>query len=83
MTITKNKIIIMEILQEAEVFEKAKMSHMSNSDRVAASREAKRLVLGIYEIYKKTKEATLMDVMKRLTIKKKKIDIRLKGRPNS
>jgi hypothetical protein len=26
----------MEILQEAEVFEKAKMSNMSNSDRVAA-----------------------------------------------
>jgi hypothetical protein len=43
---------------------------MSNSDRVAASREAKRLVLEIYKIYKKTKEA--MDVMKRLTIKKKK-----------
>jgi hypothetical protein len=39
MTITKNKIIIMEILQEAEVFEKAKMSNMSNSDRVAAPRE--------------------------------------------
>jgi hypothetical protein len=72
----------MEILQEAEVFEKAKMSNMSNSDRVAASREAKRLVLEIYKIYKKTKEASLMDVMKRLTIKKKKIDIRLKGRPN-
>jgi hypothetical protein len=45
----------MEILQEAEVFEKAKMSNMSNSDRVAASREAKRLVLK-YKIYKKTKE---------------------------
>jgi hypothetical protein len=55
---------------------------MSNSDRVAASREAKRLVLEIYKIYK-NKEASLMDVMKRLTIKKKKIDIRLKGRPNS
>jgi hypothetical protein len=54
---------------------------MSNSDRVAASREAKRLVLEIYKIYKKTKKC-LMDVMK-LTIKKKKIDIRLKGRPNS
>jgi hypothetical protein len=26
---------------------------MSNSDRVAASREAKRLVLEIYKIYKK------------------------------
>jgi hypothetical protein len=73
----------MEILQEAEVFEKAKMSNMSNSDRVTASREAKRLVLAINKIYKKTKEATLMDLMKRLTIKKKKIDIRLKGRPNS
>ena len=73
----------MEILQEAEVFEKAKMSNMSNSDRVTASREAKRLVLAINEIYMKTKEPTLMDVMKRLTIKKKRIDIRLKGRPNS
>jgi hypothetical protein len=81
--ITKNKIIIMEILQEAEIFEKAKMSNMSNSDRVTASREAKRLVLAINKIYMKTKEATLMEVMKRLTNKKKKIDIRLKGRPNS
>jgi hypothetical protein len=46
----ENKIIIMEILQEAEVFEKAKMSNMSNSDRVAASREAKRLVLNIQNL---------------------------------
>jgi hypothetical protein len=59
MSITKNKIIIMEILQEAEVFE-TKMSNMSNSDRVTASREAKRLVLAINKIYK-TKEATLME----------------------
>jgi hypothetical protein len=73
----------MEILQEAEVFEKAKMSHMTTSDRVTASREAKRLVLAINEIYKKTKETNLMDVMKRLTVKKKRIDIRLKGRPAS
>lgn len=72
----------MEILEQAEVFEKAKMSHMSNSDRVTASREAKRLILAINKIYEKTKEATLMDIMKRLTIKKKRIDIRLKGRPN-
>jgi hypothetical protein len=83
MNITKNKIIIMEILHEAAVFEKAKMGNMSTSDRVTASREAKRLVLAINKIYKKTKEATLMDIMKRLTIKKKKIDIRLKGRANS
>jgi hypothetical protein len=45
---------------------------MSNSDRVTASREAKRLVLAINKIYMNTKEATLMDLMKRLTIKKKK-----------
>lgn len=75
--------INMDILQEASIFEKAKMSHMSTSDRVTASREAKRLVLAINEIYKNTKDASLMDVMKRLTIKKKRIDIRLKGRPDS
>ena len=78
-----NKTKIMDILKEAEVFEKAKMSHMTTSDRVTASREAKRLVLAINEIYKETKDATLMEVMKRLTIKKKRIDVRLKGRPDS
>lgn len=73
----------MDILQEAAVFEKAKMSHMSTSDRVVASREAKRLVLAINEIYKKTKDSTLMDVMKRITAKKRRIEVRLKGRPES
>jgi len=71
----------MDILQEANIFENAKMSHMSTSDRVVASREAKRLILAINEIYKKTKEASLMDLMKRLTVKKKKIEKRLLGRP--
>jgi hypothetical protein len=75
--------ILMDILKEATIFENAKMSHMSTSDRVEASREAKRLILAINEIYKKTKDATLMDVMKRLTVKKKRIEIRLKGRPDS
>ncbi len=73
----------MDILQEASNFENAKMSHMSTSDRVVASREAKRLILAINEIYKKTKDSELMDIMKRLTAKKKKIEIRLKGRPDS
>lgn len=57
------------------------MSHMSTSDRVVASREAKRLVLAINEIYKKTKDSKLMEVMKRITVKKKRIDKRLKGMP--
>ncbi|WP_027076266.1 hypothetical protein [Maribacter antarcticus] len=73
----------MDILQEALEFEKAKMSNMTTSDRVTASREAKRLILAINEIYKKTKDEALMDAMKRLTTKKKRIDIRLKGRPDS
>jgi hypothetical protein len=72
----------MDIINEALEFEKAKMSHMSTSDRVVASREAKRLILALNEIYKKSKDTTLMDIMKRLTAKKKKIEIRLKGRPD-
>ena len=58
------------------------MGHMSTSNRVVASREAKRLVLAINEIYKKTNDTALMDVMKRLTYKKKGIEIRLMGRPD-
>jgi hypothetical protein len=73
----------MDILEEALIFEKAKMSHMSTSDRVVASREAKRLILAINEIYKETQAPELMDAMKRLTEKKKKIEVRLKGRPDS
>ena len=66
---------------EVEDFEKMKMSHMSTSDRVKASRQAKSLVLAINEIYKKTKDVALMDIMKRITAKKRKIDKRLKGVP--
>lgn len=73
----------MDILQEASIFENAKMSHMSTSDRIVASRESKRLVFAINEIYKKIKDSALIDVMKRLTAKKKRIEIRLKGGPNS
>lgn len=73
----------MDLMNEALEFEKAKMSHMSTSDRVAASREAKRLVLALNEIYKESKDESIMDMMKRLTVKKKRIEIRLKGRPDS
>ncbi|PCE63044.1 hypothetical protein [Sediminicola luteus] len=71
----------MSILEEAAVFEQAKMSNMSTSDRVVASREAKRLILAINEIYKKNRDAELMETMKRLTEKKRKIEKRLKGKP--
>ncbi len=73
----------MDLINEALAFEKAKMNNMSTSDRVAATREAKRLILALNEIYKKSKDTNLMDIMKRLTVKKKKIEIRLKGRPDT
>ncbi len=71
----------MELVEKALEFESRKMSNMSTSDRVAASREAKSLILAINDIYKKTKESKLMDIMKRLTTKKRKIEKRLKGVP--
>ena len=60
----------MDILKEALAFKKASMRNMTTSDRVEASREAKRLILAINEIYKGTKDANLMEIMKRLTEKK-------------
>ncbi|WP_299315901.1 hypothetical protein [uncultured Aquimarina sp.] len=71
----------MELIEKALEFESRKMSNMTTSDRVAASREAKSLVLAINEIYKNTQESKLMDIMKRLTAKKRKIEKRLKGVP--
>ncbi|NJB37392.1 MULTISPECIES: hypothetical protein [Flavobacteriaceae] len=72
-----------ELLEKATEFENRTLSHMSTSDRVEASREAKQLILDINEIYKETKDSELMDLMKRLTEKKKKIEKRLKGNPLS
>ncbi|WP_025740636.1 hypothetical protein [Aquimarina pacifica] len=68
----------MELIKKAFEFEKRSMGNMSISDRVSASREAKSLVLGINKIYKKTKDPSLMDIMKRITKKKHRIDKRLK-----
>ncbi|MBQ4820814.1 hypothetical protein [Aquimarina sp. MMG016] len=69
----------MELVEKALEFEKRKMAHMTFSDRISASREAKILVLKINEIYKKTKDPKLMEVMKLVTVKKRKIEKRLKG----
>ncbi|MBL0684491.1 hypothetical protein [Aquimarina mytili] len=69
----------MELLKKALEFKKRKMAHMTTSDKVSASREAKSLVLKINEIYKKTRDPYLMDIMKQITQKKRKIDRRLNG----
>lgn len=69
----------MKLLDKAREFENRKMSKLSTSDRVALSREAKELILAINEIYKKNQDPSLMDIMKSLTLKKRKIEKRLKG----
>jgi hypothetical protein len=73
----------MEIIDKALEFETRKFSFQTTSDRIVASREVKALILGVNEIYKENKDPELMDLMKRLTVIKKKIEVRLKGRSQS
>jgi len=72
----------MELIERALEFESRKMSNMTTSDRVEASREAKALILELNEIYKETKDPKIMDIMKLLTTKKQRIEKRLKGLPD-
>lgn len=70
----------MDLLHRAADFENRKWSGMTTSDRINASREAKELILSINEVYKTTKDESLMDVMKRLTAIKRKIEKRLNAK---
>ncbi|GAA4242871.1 MULTISPECIES: hypothetical protein [Winogradskyella] len=71
----------MGTLERAIEFENRKFSFKTTSDRILAAREAKDLILEVNELYKEKKDAKLMDLMKRLTVIKQKIEKRLKGRP--
>ncbi len=68
-----------DLMEKVQLFEQRKMSRMTTSDRVSASREAKGLILELNELYKQNKDETIMDIMKRLTVIKRKIEKRLKG----
>ena len=70
----------MELINRALEFEQRKMRSLSTSDRVKLSREAKALILDLNQVYKVKKDDKIMDIMKRLTVIKKKIEKRLKGR---
>lgn len=65
----------MDILSEALDFENTK--RITRNDKIIASREAKRLILGLNEIYKLKKDPSIMEMMKRLTALKKKFEKRL------
>ena len=73
----------MDIVKKAKEFENRKFKFKNTSERVIASREVKGLILDLNEIYKKEKDPDIMDLMKRLTAIKQKIEKRLKGRPSS
>ncbi len=70
-----------DIIEKALEFENRKHKFVTTSDRIVASREVKGLILSVNEIYKENKDAELMELMKRLTVIKQKIEKRLKGRP--
>lgn len=67
----------MNAIDRALEFENVSLRSLSTSDRVKLSREAKDIILSINELYKKNKDAKLMDLMKRITVIKKKVEKRL------
>ncbi len=71
----------MTLIEKALEFEKRKFSFPTTSDRILASREVKSLILELNEIYKQSKDSEIMEIMKRLTVIKQRIEKRLKGKP--
>ncbi|KAB1068622.1 hypothetical protein JJL45_09285 [Tamlana sp. s12] len=71
----------MEIIDRALEFEQRKHTFKTTSERIESSREVKDLILSLNTIYKEEKDPEIMDLMKRLTAIKQKIEKRLKGRP--
>lgn len=64
----------MDLINEALEFEQRKLKSLSTSDRIEISRKAKALILGLNEIYKSKKDDKIMDIMKRLTAIKRKVE---------
>ena len=72
-----------EIVEKATEFESRKHVYKSTNEKIVASREVKSLILNLNEIYKETKFPEIMEMMKRLTLIKRKVEKRLKGRPGA
>jgi hypothetical protein len=70
----------MELVQKALEFEQRKIILKSTNDRIVASKEVKSLILSLNEVYKETNNPELMDLMKRLTVIKQRVEKRLKLR---
>ena len=70
----------MDIINKALEFEQRKSTFKTRNEKIIASREVKQIILDLNEVYKEKKDAKIMDIMKRLTEIKQKIEKRLKGR---
>ena len=69
-------------MEKALEFEGRKHVYKSTNEKIVAAREVKGLILNLNEIYKENKDPEIMDIMKRLTVIKRKVEKRLKGRQN-
>jgi hypothetical protein len=67
----------MDLINKALEFEKTSLRSLSTNDRIKLSRQAKALILDLNVIYKEKKDQSIMDVMKRLTAMKQKIEKKL------
>ena len=72
----------MGVIEKAIEVESRKQVYKSTNEKIVASREVKNLILDLNEIYKENKDTEIMDMMKRLTVIKRKVEKRLKGRQN-
>lgn len=73
----------MKIIEKAIEFENRKHTYKSTNEKIVAAREVKNLILDLNEVYKKNKDSDIMEMMKRLTVIKRKVEKRLKGRPQA
>ena len=71
------------VVERALEFENTSLRSLTTNERIIISREAKELILSLNEIYKAEKEPEIMEIMKRLTLIKQKVEKRLKGKPTS
>jgi hypothetical protein len=68
----------METINEALKFEENLKTYKSRDQKIWASLKAKELILSLNEFYKNSKDEKIMEIMKRLTLIKRKFEARLK-----
>ncbi|MGB5242901.1 MAG: hypothetical protein WBN16_07675 [Lutimonas sp.] len=73
----------MDVFMQAHEFENRRFKFKTTSERILASREVKSIILSLNEEYKLKHDEQIMDLMKRLTVIKRKIEKRLNKVPKA